>query len=121
MNAPLLDLDQLESFAAIGYEDYLELLSDVIRDIPGHLEGIRVSIEAGTTAETKSRVHLFRGMLSYFGCVALTDRLAELERHSEIAADQAASIHAEIQQLWDRSFAAIKQWEISVPDFASKS
>lgn len=120
MQAPLLDLDQLESFTAIGYDDYLDLLDDVLRDIPDHLEGIRVSIHAGNSADFRSRAHAFRGMISYFGCVALTDRLAGLEHQPEVAPAQADAIHTELKDLWDRSFAAIKDWEISVPDFAPK-
>jgi HPt (histidine-containing phosphotransfer) domain-containing protein len=118
MQSPLLDHEQLESFADIGYDDYLELLGDVIHDVPGHLDRIRASIEAGDSAAVKSRVHSFRGMVSYFGCIALTDRLAVMEHHPEIAPDQAATIHSELQNLWDRSLAAIKDWEKSVPDFA---
>jgi len=118
MQPPLLDLDQLESFATIGYDDYLDILNDVIRDVPNHLEGIRTSFRAGNSAEVGSRLHSFRGMISYFGCAALTHRLAELELHPLVPQDQADAIHAELQDLWDRSLAAIKDWEKSAPDFA---
>ena len=118
MQAPLLDLDPLETFAVLGYDDYLDLLSDVIRDVPGHLDAVRAANLAGNPADVSSRVHSFRGMVSYFGCIALTGRLAELERQPAIAPTQAAAIHAELQDLWDRSLAAIKDWEKSVPDFA---
>ena len=33
---------------------------------------------------------------------------------------QAAAVQAELQDLWDRSLAAIKEWEKSVPEFACK-
>ena len=120
MQAPLLDLDQLESIGAIGYDDYLDLLGDVIRDIPHHLGGIRAAIAAGDSVNFRSRVHAFRGIISYFGCVALTSRLAALEHQLEVAPAQATAIHTELQDFWDRSLAAIKEWEISVPDFAPK-
>ncbi len=120
MQTPLLDLGQLESFAGIGYDDYLDLLSDVVRDVPRHLEGIRASIDAGNSTDVRSRLHSFRGMISYFGCIALTDRLAGMEQHPEIPPDQAVGIHSELQSLWDRSLAAIKDWEKSVPDFAPR-
>ena len=118
MQAPLLDLEPLEVFATLGYDDYLDLLDDVIRDVPGHLESFRAAIHAGNPADVSSRVHTFRGMVSYFGCIALTGRLAELEHQPAIAPTQAAAIQAELQELWDRSLAAIRDWEKSVPDFA---
>ncbi len=117
MQAPLLDLEPLESFVVLGYEDYLDLLGDVIRDVPGHLESIHTAILAGNSADVSTRVHSFRGMVSYFGCIALTGRLAELERQPAIAPTEAAAIHTELQDLWDRSLAALKDWEKSVPDF----
>ena len=118
MQAPLLDLEPLEVFATLGYDDFRELLSDVIRDVPGHLESFRAAIHAGNPADVSSRVHTFRGMVSYFGCIALTGRLAELEHHPAIAPTEAPAIHAELQDLWNRSLAAIKNWEKSVPEFA---
>ncbi len=117
MQPPLLDLDQLESFTGIGYDDYLDLLGDIIHDVPDHLESIRASIHAGNSADFSSRLHSLRGMISYFGCISLTDRLAGMEHHPIVAPDQAATIHAELQDLWERSFAAIKDWEKSVPAF----
>ena len=118
MQESLLNLEPLEVFATLGYDDYFDLLSDVIRDVPGHLESVRAAIHSGNPAEVSSRVHNFRGMVSYFGCIALTDRLAELEHHPAIAPTEAPAIHAELQDLWDRTLAAIKDWEKSVPDFA---
>ena len=118
MQAPLLDLEPLEVFATLGYDDYLDLLSDVIRDGPGHLESVRAAIHAGNAADVTSRTHSFRGMVSYFGCIALTSRLAELEHHPAIAPSEATAIHAELQDLWNRSLTAIKDWEKSVADFA---
>lgn len=118
MHSPLLDLKQLQTFAMIGYEDYLDLLADITRDVPVHLEAIRAAVHAGNPEEFSSRVHSFRGMICYLGCIVLTRRLTEMEFHQRFAPDQHAAVHSELQDLWDRSLSAIKDWEKSVPDFA---
>lgn len=118
MQAPLLDLEPLESFAILGYADYLDLLGDVVRDVPGHLDSIRSAILAGNSAEVSTRIHSLRGMVSYFGCIGLTGRLAELEHQPAIAPTAAAVIHTELPELWDRRLAALKNWQKSVPDSA---
>lgn len=119
MESTLIDYHQLEPFIVIGIADYLDLLNDVIRDVPSHLENIRIAIRDGNTREFKNLAHTFRGMISHFGCIAMTARLAQLEHYESIVPNQAAAIHAELQALWGQSLAALKDWEKSVPNFAT--
>lgn len=118
MESTLLDHQQLESFIDLGFDDYLDLLGDVIHDVPGHLAHLRAAIQQGDSRELNARAHSLRGMLSYFGCVAMTDRLARMEHHESVVPDQAAATHSELHSLWEKSLAAIKAWEKSVPGFA---
>lgn len=118
METPLIDPPQLETFIVFGHADYLDLLGDVIHDVPGHLERLRTAISAGNPGEIRAAAHSLRGMLSYFGCVALTTRLADFEHQTAIPPEQAAPIHAELSGLWEKTLAAIKEWEKTVPDFA---
>ena len=116
---PLLDFRQLKPLAAIGIEDFHDLLGDVIQDVPNHLEKIRSAIHSADTSELKARAHTFRGMIANYGCIALAERLTRLEYHEAVVPAQAADIHGELLDLWDRSLAAIKEWEKSVPEFAA--
>ena len=113
----LLDIRQLETFVVIGVADYLSLLADVINDVPIQLEQIRAAIEQGDLPHLHARAHALRGLLAYFGCIAMTARLAALENQTSIAPEQAAAIRAELNDLWERSLAALRQWENSLPGF----
>ena len=113
----LLDFHQLETFVVIGVADYLDLLGDVIEDVPIQLEQIRVAIQDGDSPHLKARSHGLRGLLAYFGCIAMTARLAELETQASVAPEQASAIHSELQNLWQASLAALKEWEKSLPGF----
>jgi hypothetical protein len=115
----LLDLNVLKPFIEIGREDYLDILNDVTRDIPSHLERIRDAIATGDTIERKSRLHSTRGMISYFGCVVLMTRLFQIEHQETIPTDQADTIHGELHTLWEKSLAALKDWEMTVPEFST--
>jgi chemotaxis protein histidine kinase CheA len=114
----LLDTAQLDSFISIGYTDYIDLLSDVIQDVTTNLASIQMAIQQGNLADLKARAHSLRGMLSYFGCLAMTDLLKILEESSSLTPLQAAEIHSQLGPLWTRSLSAIKTWEKSVPHFA---
>ncbi len=114
----LLDYHQLETFAIIGAADYIELLDEVIVDVPEQLDQIRAAIEEGNGAQVKARVHGLRGLVAYFGCVALTARLARLEIWDELSPGQAAAIHLELLALWDQSLKALRQWEKTQSGFA---
>jgi HPt (histidine-containing phosphotransfer) domain-containing protein len=115
--APLLDFHQLETFIVIGIDDYRELLGDVVIEVPQQLEQIREAIQQGDAVTLKARAHGLRGLLAYFGCVAMTRRLAHLETQAGVAPAQADATHAELQALWEQSLAALAEWEKSVPDF----
>jgi len=115
----LLDHNQLKSFITIGYADYTELLSDAIQDVAIHLTAIQAAIQQGKWSELRDHSHSLRGMLSYFGCIAMTARLKTLEESTALTPPQAAAIHGELQILWSRSLAAIRHWEKSIPNFAA--
>ncbi|MEI8078932.1 MAG: Hpt domain-containing protein, partial [bacterium] len=55
----------------------------------------------GDIPEFKRRAHSLNGILACFGCIALTDRLTQLERQHHIAPELAAPLHDELQQLWE--------------------
>lgn len=114
---PLLDYRQLETFIVIGIDEYHELLGDVTIEAPQQLGQIRAAIQQGDSATLKNRAHGLRGLLAYFGCVAVTRRLAQLETQDSVPPEQAESIHAELLDLWEQSLAALAEWEKSVPDF----
>ena len=116
MDPDLLDLQQLEPFVAIGREDYLDILGDVERDVPDHLQRLCDAIRSANTAEVKSRAHATRGMLSHFGLIAMTSRLAVIEHQETPGPAEADGIHRSLVELWNRSYAALKAWEASVPE-----
>ncbi len=119
MESTLIDRHQLETFIAIGFADYHELLADVIRDSPAYLDAIRDAIRDGDLEKLKTKTHSLRGMISFFGCIGMTSKLARLGECSSVAPDRAAAIHAELLSLWEASLAAIEEWETCVPEFAS--
>jgi HPt (histidine-containing phosphotransfer) domain-containing protein len=115
---PLLDPSQLETFIMLGYEDYADLLGDVERDVPGYFNIIHSAIASGDSKACSAATHSCRGMLSYFGCVALTSLLAELENGVLPDKSRAESVHNELLTTWESTLNAILKWEKSVPDFA---
>lgn len=115
---PLLDCHQLQTFVVIGVADYLELLGEVIEDVPVQLAQIRDSIQQGNVPQVKARTHGLRGLVAYFGCVAMTARLACLENQDQCSPEQASAIHLELQALWQQSLAALREWEKSLPGYA---
>ncbi len=115
--AALLDSRKLKTFIIIGVADYRELLSDLCQEVPAQLVELEQVIAHGDLAGRQACAHALQGILAYFGCTALTGRLSELERLGSIPREQAAPIHAELLGLWKRSYAAIKEWEQSVPEF----
>ena len=110
-STPLLDYAHLEPFIDIGLTDFLDILSDVIRELPCQLEQIRTAIAQGDHATFKTRAHSLRGMLANFGCLRLTTVLLQLEHGGMIQAERADAIHAELETLWQQSLTAIKVWE----------
>lgn len=115
---PLLDPSQLETFIMLGYEDYADLLDDVKRDVPGYFTVIRSAIASGDSKACAAAAHSCRGMLSYFGCTALTSQLAKLENGVLPDKSCAESVHNELLAIWESTLNAILKWEKSVPDFA---
>jgi CheY-like chemotaxis protein/HPt (histidine-containing phosphotransfer) domain-containing protein len=114
---PLIDLRQLETLVDLGWADYLDVLGELIREVPVYLADIRTLIVAGDAPALKRRIHSFRGGLACFGCVAMTTRLAQLETREIVPPAQAAPLQAELEALWEQSLGAIKEWEKSVPSF----
>ena len=113
----ILDLEPLDSFVAIGYADYRDLLSDAIQQVPAGVEEIRAAVAAGDFTTVKKRAHSLKGMLSYFGCKTLTVRLAQMEQR-QFDPSQADAVQSELLYYWERSLTAIKEWEKTIPGFA---
>jgi HPt (histidine-containing phosphotransfer) domain-containing protein len=114
----LLDISQLDTFVMLGYDEYSELLGDVRREVPGYFAVIRTAIQSGDSKACSAASHSCRGMLSYFGCVTLNSLLARLENEALPAASDADRIHDELLAVWEKTLAALHEWEKSVPDFA---
>ena len=113
----IINTRKLQTFVILGIDDYTEMLGDLMREVPEQLEQMRIDIERGNFAECRQCAHSLRGILGYFGCVAMTARLAELETRESLMPEEAAAIHAEYQTLWHDSLAAIREWEKSIPGF----
>lgn len=114
---PLLNLHQLEVFSVIGYDGYLELLGDLIVEVPARLDQLRVCIQQGKAIERKAIAHSLRGILAYFGCAAINVRFAALEELETVPPEQAGAIDAELQTLWQDTLDAIRAWEMAKPGF----
>ncbi len=114
-----IDRAQLDTFIDIGCAGYFDVLGDLIREVPIYLENMRDHIHEGNESALKHRLHSLRGILSCFGCVAITVRLASLEASSSIPAEQAVVLHVELLDLWTKSLSAIREWEKSVPAFSA--
>jgi HPt (histidine-containing phosphotransfer) domain-containing protein len=114
---PLLNLRQLRSFIVYGHADFLELLEDMRKDIPKQFSAIREAMIAGDAEESSAAAHSSRGILSYFGCVALNQRLAAIELLETLEPSQAEGVFEELTTLWTDTLAAIKEWESAVPEF----
>lgn len=115
----ILDFDQLDTLAVLGFDDYQDLINDVIQSVPAHLERIQTAIRSGNSKQVGARAHELRGMLLSFGCAAMTRRLDSLEQHPVVDPDLASSLHSELTALWQKSIDSIRQWEKSVPEFTA--
>ena len=118
-NDPLIDYRKFKTFIIMGPADYHELLADVIHEVPVELDRLRNAIQAGDILARKTSAHSLRGILGYFGCVAMTSRLVLLDNDAPTAPDQASTIHDELLTLWTNSLTAIHEWEKSVPEFSA--
>ncbi|MEI6674114.1 MAG: ATP-binding protein [Verrucomicrobiota bacterium] len=118
---PLIDTQQLDTFIEIGSAGYHDIIGDLIRDVPEHVNHIRDAIHAADAAMLKRRLHSLKGILACFGCVAMTQRLAHLEQQAGITPALAAPLHRELHDLWEKSLSAIMEWERSVPAFSGTS
>ena len=112
--ATLLDRQRLATFIAHGV-DCIDLLDKVSYDVPKQLEHLGVALVQGNCPELHARAHSLRGLLAYFGCVAMAARLAQLENQSSVTPEQATVILAELQALWQNSLAAIHEWQHPLP------
>ena len=115
---PLINTRKLQTFVILGVDDYVEMFGDLMREVPPQLDRMRSAIEGGDLAECRQCAHSLRGILGYFGCVAMTVRLAELENRESVMPEEASAIHGEFQTLWHDSRVAIREWGKSIPDFA---
>jgi len=114
----LINTRKLHTFVLLGMADFHELLGDMLREVPLQLDQIATTIRQGDVAECKLQAHSLRGILGYFGCVAMTARLNEIEKQDSIMPEIAEDIHTELLTLWENSLVAIREWEKSVPQFA---
>ncbi|MEY4243781.1 MAG: Hpt domain [Verrucomicrobiota bacterium] len=117
MQSTPLDTHQLKTFIELGFSDYREIFEDFTGQIPHYLERIHNAIRDADTAAFKATVHSLRGMASLFGCITLTQRLAQLEHHLELKPELAHHIHSELHSLWQGNLEALHAWEKSVPEF----
>jgi hypothetical protein len=121
---PLLDFHQLNTMIDLGLESYLDLLDGVIQSVPDYLTNIHTDILTGNHQNLDHNTHALRGMLSYFGCIALCTRLDDFRitksNPTSPPAEQAGAIHAGLMALWEATFSAIKAWEKTVPEFQSE-
>jgi len=113
----LLNVEQLQSLVALGAADYFDLIGDVIGTVPGRINQIVAAIQGGDAKQVRAEAHGLRGMLSYFGCEALTSSLNTLEQQPLPAPEAADTIQAQLQALWQQTLSAIQQWEKTVPEF----
>ena len=114
---PFIDHHQLELIIDLGQAAYCELFAELAASVPAQLAAIQTLMEAGDSVALKRRLHSFRGEISCFGCTGMTARLAEIEARPAVPPQESAALMQEINDLWERSFAAIKQWEQSTPCF----
>ncbi len=114
----LINYRQLEMLIFLGSADFLGFLEDVCEDVPVYMERIREAILAGHPEEIKAGAHSMRGMLANFGCIGMASALHHLEYEMTPAPDEAAVICEGLDELWKKSFEAIKQWHLTVPEFA---
>lgn len=118
-NSPpnLLDHKQLDVLILFGSDAYHDLIADVIADVPQHLAGIHAAIVDANRPDLRARAHSCRGMLSNFGCVAMTARLGQFEHDPQPPVTAATDIHAELEHIWQSTLTALQEWEQSVPEF----
>ena len=117
--SPLINTRKLQTFVLLGIDDYLEMLGDLMREVPAQLTRLRSAIEQGNSDDCKQCAHMMRGILGYFGCVAMTDKLASLENQPNLPPTEATATYQDFQALWQHSLTAIREWEKSIPDFAA--
>ena len=115
--SPLINTRKLQTFVILGVADYVEMFGDLMCEVPQQLARMHSAIAGGDLAECRQCAHSLRGILGYFGCVAMTVRLAELENRESVMPEEASAIYGEFHTLWHDSCAAIREWEKSIPDF----
>lgn len=113
MQSTPLDTHQLTTFIELGFTDYREIFEDFTDQIPHYLDRIHNAIRDADTVAFKATVHSLRGIASLFGCITLTQRLAQLELKPELT----NLIHSELSTLWQGNLKALHAWEKSVPEF----
>ena len=96
---PLINIRKLQTFVMLGIDDYVEMLGDLMREVPEQLEQIRIAIEQGNLEDCREHAHSMRGILGYFGCVTMTRRLASLESRTSLMPEDAAATCEEFQTL----------------------
>jgi len=118
-DSQLLNVEQLQSLVTLGAADYFDLIGDVIGSVPGRISQIAAAIQEGNAKQLRADAHGLRGMLSYFGCEAMTRSLNFLELQPLPEPAAASAIQARLQALWQKTLDAIQKWEKSVPEFIS--
>jgi PAS domain S-box-containing protein len=112
----LLDLQMLENLSFLGREGCTELIEDATRESSQHLAQIRDAIVSGQSQRLKELLHKLRGMLLQIGAHALPQRLHEIEQEvNTISPESAASLHSELDTLWNATRAALLQQADSFP------
>jgi hypothetical protein len=109
-NTLLIDFRQLDSFIGLGTTDFLDILGDIIHDVPIHLEKIHCAILGGEEMDLKSRAHCLRGMLANVGCFGMMAVLHDLEYLETPSPGNADAVQLRLGDLWQKSLLAITDW-----------
>lgn len=109
----LLDLAQLEPFVEIGFDEFRDILDSMLEEAPVQLDALVASILSNNAAAGRSQAHSLRGMLLNFGCTAIADSLASVERSIDFPGGEPSSVVSGLQTLWTATRSELQDWAAS--------
>lgn len=120
MNLPpapsLLDESHLAVIADIAFDDFKEILLEMIDEAPQLLNRIETELSNGELERAADAAHSFRGMLLNFGCPALAGRLLQIEKGATAGGDESAGVVAGLRECWAETETALNAWMTSVSE-----